>query len=465
MHVFSRNGFRVAIAVIVLSAVPTSANAQGLLLPYGGSVHGSMAGASSATPLDAIGAVYWNPAAIGRLGRSEVSIGGSFLFPDISVSSSFSRPLLGRVDSGTTQSNSGVPIASSLGVVYQQDDSRLTYGMGLLTLAGSGVNFPGDPGNPILSPVGPLGKTVIGPIYSSMTVLQLSPTVAYKVTDRLVLGAGPTIDISLPSFNPAFFAPPSDANGDGIKTFSSATGTRPYWGGGFRAGFVYSVTETLDFGFGYTSQQWLEKWQFNSSDELGRPRSLPLQASLPAIYSWGIAYRGIDRLTLATDLRYIDYANTELFGQRVIGDGGGLGWKSVFAVALGAQYQFTNRFAMQAGYLYNTNPIPTTVTLFNVQAPAITQNTVTVGSTWAMNDAVSLSLGYAYTFKNSISGTAIQLPGAGITLSTGAQAINFNMQFKFGGSAKRKTPAITCEPGSESLTPASETVPSALVTK
>ncbi len=431
-----------ATAICGTLALPSTSLAQGIYLPGAGAVHGSMGGASTATPLDAIGALYWNPAAIGRLGRSEASIGGNVLFPDIGVSSSFPRPD-GSIASGRTRSDNGVGLTSSIGIVHQPDESRLTYGLGLFTLGGGGVNYPGDPGNPILSPVGPVGQNYVGSIYSSLTMFQLAPTVSYKVTDRLVVGFGPTIDISMASFNPAFFASPNQVVGP--DRFSSATHSRPFWGGGFRVGLVYSLTDHLDLGFGYTSQQWLEQWKFNASNARGEPRELTLDASLPAIYSWGLAYRGFDRCTLAVDMRYFDYANSELFGTPV--PEGGLGWDSVFSIALGAHYQVTQRVAVMGGYQYNTNPIPTTATLFNIQAPAFLQNTISVGSTYNFTDCLSLSLGYALSFENSITGTAREIPGAGITMTASNQSMLFNIGIKFGGGTGRKsTCGPVCEP-------------------
>lgn len=425
-------------------AAPTAARAQGLYLPGNGAVQGGMAGVSTAAPLDAIGAVYWNPAAIGRLGRNEVSIGGAFIYPDVHVSSSVPTPLTGGVASGQTRSDSGFPLASSLGVVYGEDGSPLTYGLGILALGGGGVNFPGDPGNPILSPTGPLGKTVLGPIYSSIQLYQLNPTVSYRVTDRLVVGAGPTVDITLPSFDPAFFAAP-DRDASGRLVFPTATHARPDWGGGFRVGAVYAVTDTFDVGFGYTSPQWLEAWKFYARTPDGLPRTLTLQAQLPAIYSWGVAWRGIDRLTLAADLRYFDYKSTDLFGTAV--RDGGLGWGSVFAVALGGNYQVTDRVAVRAGYQYNTNPLAGTSTLFNIQAPAILQHTITVGTTVGLTDAVAMSLGYAYAFRNTVTGTAVQVPGAGIALTASSQSLLFNLQVKFGGNGRRPAcPPTNCAP-------------------
>jgi long-chain fatty acid transport protein len=429
MRVRFGTGIGALLALLALLALPVAATAQpGLYLPGNGGVQGGMAGVSTATPLDAIGALYWNPAAIGRLDHNEVSIGGAFLDPDIHVSSSLPSPT-GLV-SGSTRSDSGIPLASSLGVVYRDDDSPLTYGLGIFALGGGGVNFPGDPSNPILSPTGPLGKTVLGAEYASLQLYELNPTVSYQVTDKWVIGVGPTVDITLPSFGPAFFATPS-RNAAGQLVFPSATDARPFWGGGFRIGTVYSVTDTLDLGFGFTSKQWLDSWRFDTTTPAGLAQTVFLKAQLPAIYSWGIAWRGIDRLTLATDLRYFDYKDTDLFGTSV--RNGGLGWSSAFAVALGANYQLTDRLAVRAGYQYNTNPLASTSTLFNIQAPAIMQDTITVGTTVGLSASMSLSLAYAYSFKNSISGTASQVPGAAIGLSASNQSLLFNLQIKFGG--------------------------------
>lgn len=439
-----------ATGILAILLAPSAASAQGLYLPGGGSAHLSMGGASTAMPVDAIGALYWNPAAIGRLDRSEAAIGGAFLFPNIHVDSAAPGPLGRR--SGRTRSDSGVGVASSLGVVYQQDDSPLTYGLGLATLGGGGVNFPGDTNNPILSGVGPLGN-VQGPISANLVLLQLSPTVAYKFSDKLIVGLGPTVDVAVTSFDPAFFGAPDDANGDGIGTFPTGSHSRPYWGGGLRAGLSYSITDRFDVGFGYTSPQWFETWKYYARDELGQPRTLFLNATLPAIYSWGLAYRPSEKLLLAVDLRYFDYESTELLGTRV--RDGGLGWDSVFAAALGARYQLNERIALSAGYTYNDNPIPSTGTLFNLQAPAITQHTVSFGTTTNVTDRMSMSLGYSYGFKNSITGPVREATGAGVKLDSEVHMLSFTTQFLFGSSGrKRAAPSCgDCAPAEASSSP------------
>ncbi|HVL13672.1 MAG TPA: outer membrane protein transport protein [Gemmata sp.] len=425
------------IAALALLAFPATTHAQGIYLPGGGAPHATMGGASTATPIDAIGSLYWNPAAIGRLGRSEVGIGGGFLFPIIDLDA---RGPGGRA--GRTRSDSGTGLASDLGIVYQPDDSRMTFGMGLFTLGGGGVNYPGDTGNPLLSGIGALGN-VQGPIYANMTLMQLAPTAAMKVTDRLVVGFGPTVSVALAGFDPAYFSPPDDSNGDGVGTWATATHTRPYWGGGFRAGLVYSVTDRIDVGFGYTSPQWFETWQSHARTELGQPRTLNLNVTLPAIYSWGVGFRPTDRLLLAVDMRYIDYKNADLFGTPLVE--GGLGWDSIFAVAVGSRYQLTDRVALSAGYVYNDNPIPSIGTLFNVQAPAITQHTVSVGSTLNLTDAMALSLGYSYGFQNSLTGPVREARGVGVQFDTQVHTLLFGIQIKFGACGKKLACPTPCD--------------------
>ncbi len=435
------------VATLVMVLMPSVVSAQpGVYLPGAGATHGGMAGVSTATPVDALGALYWNPAAIGRLGRNEASIGGAFIYPDVSVFSS--RPRLdGTIASGRTRSDGGFPLIPSIGIVSKVDEgSPLTFGFGLLALGGGGVNFKGDSSNPVLSPTGPFGQFVIGPVFANMQLLQLNPTVSYQATEKLVVGFGPTIDITSVSFEPAFFAPPNSIGGQ-PNTFTAATNARPYWGGGFRGGLVYSLTDSLDVGFGYTSQQWLETWRFNARDNLGNAQELSLKASLPAIYSWGVAWRGIERLTLGVDMRYFDYENTDLFGQSV--RDGGLGWESTFAVAVGGNYQLTDRVAVRAGYQYNDNPLKNTSTLFNIQSPAIIQHTVSVGTTMNITDALSTSIGYAYGFENSISGTVNQVPNARVQIDAAGHSLLFNVGIKFGGAWGRKCEVPCDQPAAQ----------------
>ncbi len=358
----------VLLAGFLIAFVPQAAWGQGLILPEAGAAHRSMAGTSTALGVDALGALYWNPAAISGLRGSEVVIGGEGIIPDAHVSSTIPAGAFGPLGpattlSGVTRSDSGLGLTSGLGVVYQPENSSFSYGLGLVTLAGGGVNFPGNPSNPILAPVGPFNHFVLGPQAASAMIMGLLPTVSCQLTDRLAIGASPMVDVAIVSFDPAFFDPSNDANGDGLSTFPTGSHSRPFWGGGFRTGLTYQLMDNLVAGFSFTSPQWFETWRFNARNEIGEPLTFRTQFSLPMILSAGVAFTGIERLLLAADLRYFDYRSTQLLGEPV--RQGGAGWDNIWAVAVGSRYQVTDRLALQLGYLFNENPVPANLALFN----------------------------------------------------------------------------------------------------
>jgi long-chain fatty acid transport protein len=414
--------------------IPARARAQGIILPGSGAMHMSMGGASTAVGTDAVGALYWNPAAISGLQGSEVVIGGQVLFPDIHLGSTiFGGPLGPPTQSGETISHSGVSMLPGIGWVYKPDDSPLSYGMGLFSLVGGGVNFPGDNSNPLLSATGPFKKFILGPQESFMLSFAVSPTISYQVTDRLAVGAGPMMDMAIVSFDPAFFAPPAP-NGLGQLVFPAGTHSHPFWGGGFRAGLTYKIFDNLTFGFSYTSPQWFEQWRFEAKDPNGNPTEFQTHATFPMIFSWGLAYAASERLLLAADLRYIDYKDALLFGTPV--RDGGAGWNSVFAVAAGSRYLLTDRLSVQLGYLFNQNPVPSNLALFNTELPAITMHTITAGFYYQVTDAIGMSLAYEHGFRNSISGRPVlQLPGASVSLDSEFESFLFGLHFRFGSWA------------------------------
>jgi long-chain fatty acid transport protein len=443
-------------SLALLGAVPRS-HGQGLVVPSAGPINSAMAGASTAAPVD-FGASYWNPAIISALEDQEMLLGSALTFPSIHLQSSLTADSVKGVFPptnrfGEARSDGGVPAGVATGIAFRlRDDSPLTIGLGVFGLVGGAVNFPGQISTPILGPRIPPLYFGVGPIYSNVSILSVVPMASLQLTDRLAVGGGPIITSGIPSFNPAFFAPgPKDQFG--LPTFPAATNARPYWGAGFQVGLFYELNENWNLGFSYKSPIWQEKWDFNASTPNLLGRRIGIQASLPQIISWGIAYKGLPRTLIDLDLRYIDYADTELFGQKVID--GGLGWRSVFAVALGLQYQATDRLTLRAGYLYNTNPIPAPVTLFNVQAPAIITNTLTLGASYQLTENVTASLAWMHGFRNSIEGPILQIPGSSVRLDAQSDILWFGVNVRFGGHKRKdgqagsSTDSFTAAPPSE----------------
>ncbi len=185
---------------------------------------------------------------------------------------------------------------------------------------------------------------------------------------------------------------------------------------------LYNLSDSWNLGFSYKSPIWQERYGFNSTYPDLAARRIGIQAQVPEIFSWGIAYKGFDRALIDVDLRYFDYKNTSLYGTKPID--GGLGWSSIFAVAVGGQYQATDQLTVRAGYLYNTNPIKATDTLFNVQAPGFMQHMLAIGASYKLTDDIVLSLAWTHQFRNAIEGPVLQIPGERIKLDAQTDSID-----------------------------------------
>src|SRR3954452_17960986 len=112
MSIGARGGPALTSFVLASLAWSSSTVAQGLIVPGAGPINLSMAGASTAAPVD-FGSSYWNPATISGLERQEFLLGSQLIFPSIHLQTFLPAGTLGgrfptTNRSGTARSDSGV---------------------------------------------------------------------------------------------------------------------------------------------------------------------------------------------------------------------------------------------------------------------------------------------------------------------------------------------------------------------
>ncbi len=437
MHMGIRKATWSLILVATWLAAAGPAQAQyGIVLSGGGAVQRSMGGVGTATALDSLGGIFWNPATLSALPKNEMTFGAEFLLPHANVSSSVAANNFGPgfppvAMAGSTNSDSGAMVLPNFGWSQRIEDTDLTIGLGLISAAGLAVNYPASLSNPVLTPAPPVGLGV-GNAFADLQVFQIVPVASLQVTDRLSIGASPIINIASLRASPLFLAAPNDANKDGFFTYPDGTHTHLQWGAGFEIGVYYSIPDSWHFGMSFKSPQWFQTFRFNSADELGRPQQESVRFDLPSITSLGVSYSGIERWLLATDLRYIDYRNAKGFddsGYAPDGSVRGLGWEDQIVVALGAQYSMTDRLSLRMGYSYNNNPQHSNLAFFNLATPTIIQHTLYSGASWQMSDTLVLSLAYVHGFENTIQGPIVLAGGAvpGTTVRNQVSADGFVM--------------------------------------
>lgn len=398
--------------------------AQGIVLPGAGPVNRSMSGVATATPLDAAGAMLWNPGTISALNSSEILFGVEFIDSNTNLASSVG-PF-----SGSTDSNSGIKTLPTVALVWKPTDSDWTFGLGALGIGGFGVDYAASTTNPVLFPQ-PNGT---GALYSRLSILQIVPTASYQLTDKFSIGFSPTATIADLQLDPFFAAPP------GPDGYPSAVNSRNFWGLGFQVGAYLKTDAFWNFGFSYKSPQWFETFEFNTTTGTPAvPQTLSVDTQFPAIYSLGTSYTGFERWIFGFDMRYIDYASTGVFGDPIgytpQGAATGLGWKSVFSFANALQYQWSKSVSLRAGYMYNQNPIPEEATSANIQSSALYTNSMSLGGSMNITRNMVAHAAWVHSFELSSTGQLLTpagpVPGSVVRLTQENDALVGGVTVKF----------------------------------
>ncbi|MDD2949067.1 MAG: outer membrane protein transport protein, partial [Rugosibacter sp.] len=149
---------------------------------------------------------------------------------------------------------------------------------------------------------------------------------------------------------------------------------------------------------------------------------------IPENFSLGVAVKASSALTLAMDYQRINYggikaiANSGANASAFPGGGGlppgsvgslgcdncrGFGWRSVNVYKLGIEYAYSPVLTLRGGYNHTDNPVQPSEMTFNIIAPGVVKNHVTLGFTYDVAKDQALTMAYGHAFKNSVSGASL----------------------------------------------------------
>ena len=405
-------------AALLLSASTALATDGYFSHGYGVKASG-MGGAATATASDAMGGAN-NPASMAFVGdRLDVGVtdfgprrdarrvgsAGSFGaqdpgrdFDQASVRNTFVIPELGYNHAISPDLAAGITVYGNggLNTVYPGNaiNSLVT---GFCDGNGNGRPDSGDAGQfNALCGKGKLGVNLLQ--------LIVAPTLAYKVNDRLAIGVAPLLgyqrfDASgLQAFESVSQAPGAVTN----------RGTDTSTGLGVRVGVMAKLTDQLTLGAAYASKMSMSRFR-NYAGLFAGSGSF----DIPANYSIGAAWQPDAHFKLAMDVQRIDYADVAAVGnpssnRAPLGSAGGpgFGWRNITVYKLGGEYQFTHGVSLRMGFNHSDNPIRGRDVTFNILAPGVVQNHVTLGASYALSDRSELSLAYMHAFGHQVTGAS-----------------------------------------------------------
>jgi long-chain fatty acid transport protein len=385
---------------------------------------------------DVLGALYHNPAGLMAFEGHHATLSMELFKPDRTLTAT--APAQQGLFTGEQRSKSEFVPIPAFGWSSEVIEDKLVIGFGGLGIGGFGVDYRQNNMHPLLAPTSQGG---FGQVFSNFSLLKVTPALAFAPSEKLWIGLAANIDWASLAVDPFPAAQPNGA------FYPSATASATTFGFGFQAGIIYRATETLNLGLAYSSNQSFGDFEWNSTNAdptdpaFGTHRELSFQLDAPAIIGAGVSLQATDRLFVAGDAKYFLYSSTEGFeksGFTQTGAVAGFGWDDILVVALGSEFQATDRLALRGGYNYSDNPIPDENSFYNVSAPAVIQHHLTLGFGVNLVEGVDLSAAYYRAFESEVSGPLYSpmyqngqegIPQSNVTSSMFEDS--FVMQFSF----------------------------------
>ena len=242
-----------------------------------------------------------------------------------------------------------------------------------------------------------------GDLGVDLSQLFIAPTYAMKLNPNNAVGV--SLNLAYQRFK-----------AEGLQNFGIMNpGYDSSTGWGVRIGWTGQVTPAVSLGATYqtkTKMGKFDKYKGLFAEQGG--------FDIPANYGVGAAFKLDDATTLAADVQTIQYsgvksiANSGNVLQPLGSNGGpGFGWKDMTVFKLGASHKYDENLEVRAGLSTGQQPVPDNETFFNILAPGVVQNHLTLGATWTLASKSELTVGYMHAFKKTVTGTG---PTTGINL-------------------------------------------------
>ena len=366
-----------AVASLVMSGAAMATN--GMFASGYGMVANGMGGASTAMSEDTFGGAN-NPASMVFVG-DRIDFGASLFSPHREATS-------GGI---TEQSDSNYFVVPELGY-NKMMNANLSLGVTVYGNGGMNADYaPLSSGTNLFGGSGRLGVDLMQ--------LVVAPTVAYKINPNHSIGISPLLGYQ------RFMA-------QGLQLFTGMStdpthmtnnGYDDAFGAGVRIGYMGKLTPELTIGAAYSTKLNMQKFK-NYAGFFAEQGDL----DLPANYNVGVAYKFTPDLTVALDYQRIQYSgvaaigNSSQLGNFGATNGAGFGWHDINVWKLGAEYKYNSNWTMRAGWNHGDNPVQVADVFFNIIAPGVITDHLTMGATYLSSTGGQLTVAYTHGFENSL---------------------------------------------------------------
>ncbi len=408
-------GMKKILFVLSLCFAPMIANATNGYFAHGhGMKSRALAGAGVAFPQDAMAGAT-NPAGMAFVGN-RFDIGVVLFKPDrhYSAGPSLANGNGGAFTIGPDSVKSGDEtfFIPSFGINYMLSDNDA---IGLSVYGNGGLNttYSGSSGSASFDPTGAAGAGVtfpgtFGAGTAGVDLFQIffNFSYAHKFSENLSVGISPIFAVQgfrsagLNAFAP-FTKTFAESGGTVMPDNLTRNGQDFSYGGGVQVGaLARDVIGTMDLGISYRSKMYMDEFD-DYADLFAEDGDFDIPSTLWA----GFAVDLSENMTLVADYQKIWYDDSDAVSNDIQnlfncptanpltttpdlesclgGDNGaGFGWDNIDVIKVGLQWETSSDLTLRFGYSHTDQPIDSDQVLFNILAPGVIEDHVTIGATF-----------------------------------------------------------------------------------
>lgn len=361
-----------------------------------------MAFAGGAAAAEDASTIFFNPAGLTRLSGTQAIAGMHLVFPSAKFSNEGSTHLTGQPLSGGEGGNAGSTILLPNFYYSRQVNDRLSTGLGVFSPFGLSTDYDAAWAGRYHA------------VKSELISLNINPSLAYSITDKLSLGAGINAQYLKAELSNAI---------DFGTIFSSlgATGAAPQvndgsvtfkadsWSWGYNAGILYEFTDDTRAGIAYRSR--IDHTLVGDAHFSGVPSPNPTgrfadtrirsDVTLPDGLSLSIWHNFSKEVAAMADITWTNWStidelridsNNPIESDAVTT----VHWKDTFRYSLGAVYA-PGAWTIRTGAAYDQSPVPDAAH-GTPRVPDSDRIWLAAGVGYKFSEQISVDGGYAHLY-------------------------------------------------------------------
>ncbi|MBF7729116.1 OmpP1/FadL family transporter [Pseudomonas sp. N040] len=387
--------FTLATLTSALLAASGSAMATNGYFAHGYGVKSQgMAGVGYALPQDALAAAT-NPAGTARIGN-RLDVGLTVFKPD--RQSEIEGNVLGpgfSADGDFDGNDTDLFYIPEFGYSRELDE-RLSVGLAVYGNGGMNTDYNDNP----YAAYGSSGSAGV-----DLAQVFVTPSLAFKLTEAHAFGIG--INYAYQRFEAKGLQAFEGLSGSPANVTNNGHDDSDGWG--LRLGWNGQLSDSLTAGIAWSSK--INTTRFKDYEGLFAHAG---SFDIPENYGIGLAWQATPQLTLAADVQEIRYGQIDSVANPLSlltpgnplggNNGAGFGWDDITVYKLAASYQLNPQLTLRGGVSHAEQPVPSDQTFFNILAPGVVQDHLSLGATYAVSANGEISLAYTHAFSETVNG-------------------------------------------------------------